>query len=1000
MANFWSQPSGTTIATLEETVTTTVNLPLIDPSVTTALISGSLPAGLRLRNNIIEGTPKEVARDTTFKFVIRATLNNQISDRTYYINVQGPDEPIWETPADLLAIGNNNAFYILDSTPIDFQLLASDKDTEAGQVLEYFIGRGDGTLPPGISLTSDGRLVGVVDPILAIEKAVGNGNYDVSPYDGNSAPYDFGIRSSNGYDSFFYDTTIYDLSIPTRSPRKLNRYYEFTVSVSDGDTVARRTFRIFVVGDDFFRADNTIMQVGTGVFTADNTHVRTPIWLTPRDFGYRRANNYVTLYLDVLDPNSLTGVVTYQLENFNDDGSPSVVPPGMTIDSTTGEIAGRVPYQPSVTKEYKFTVTANRLGPTSEREFVEIKIYEDAPIGSSSIKIVKNPNIAKLLNKKITLSGITYVVNDIITTNENFDVLTLGEPLRIQIFTTSQTGATSIEIFKLGEPYLSNLVNKTLTSGVQNFTVQSVGDGNVFYKAKVAHTSKEFLGDLGKTYWMVATGAEVAAAGTVNLWSKDVSYAQGDIIKYNPGRFETLTISAPLTAPVFAGTYIDYVLPITTTALIKQGQNYSVNVVTDVNFEVASSTKTFVVKLLGEVDSRITWLTQSNLGNISSNYISTLKVEAQTTVTNALLLYELVDGRLPPGLSLNFDGEIVGKIVPYSAVANGGMTIFDTGDFILDGNETTVDRVFTFTVAVYDQFKYTRTEKTFTIRVADPDEKLYSNLTVKPFLNPAQRQAYTTLISNPDIFIPEYIYRPNDPNFGVQKQIKMLVYAGIETRTIRTFVATIAKNHKRKKFKLGEVKTAVAKTPGTNDIVYEVVYVNVIDPYMPSSGKTRNNYFIRNDDRITADIIKYDTDNDSTGLQQTEPFRNRPKYTNTITSDSNIVKISDPNDRVRYISNLQNMRENILNTGETERNFLPLWMRSNQEGSVAELGYVSAIPLCYTKPGYSKIIANAIKFAGLNFNQFDFDIDRYIIDNVTGNSNEQYILFANYQFNI
>jgi hypothetical protein len=169
---------------------------------------------------------------------------------------------------------------------------------------------------------------------------------------------------------------------------------------------------------------------------------------------------------------------------------------------------------------------------------------------------------------------------------------------------------------------------------------------------------------------------------------------------------------------------------------------------------------------------------------------------------------------------------------------------------------------------------------------------------------------------------------------------------------------------------------------------------------MPTISKTRNTFTIRNQDKITADIINYDTDNDATGLQNSEPFRNRPKYANTVKSDSNVLKVSDSNDRIRYISNLQNMRENILATGDTERNFLPLWMRSNQEGSVAELGYVSAIPLCYTKPGFSKIIANAISFTNFQFNQFDFDIDRYIIDNVTGDSNEKYLLFANYRFNI
>ena len=44
------------------------------------------------------------------------------------------------------------------------------------------------------------------------------------------------------------------------------------------------------------RADNTILQVGSGTFTADNTFIRTLIWLTPSNLGYKRANNYIQLF--------------------------------------------------------------------------------------------------------------------------------------------------------------------------------------------------------------------------------------------------------------------------------------------------------------------------------------------------------------------------------------------------------------------------------------------------------------------------------------------------------------------------------------------------------------------------------------------------------------------------------------------------------------------------------------------------------------------------------
>ena len=41
------------------------------------------------------------------------------------------------------------------------------------------------------------------------------------------------------------------------------------------------------------------------------------MWLTPADLGYKRANNYVTIFLDVFDPNALVGELRYVLKNTN-----------------------------------------------------------------------------------------------------------------------------------------------------------------------------------------------------------------------------------------------------------------------------------------------------------------------------------------------------------------------------------------------------------------------------------------------------------------------------------------------------------------------------------------------------------------------------------------------------------------------------------------------------------------------------------------------------------
>jgi hypothetical protein len=160
MSNIWTNLSGVTLANLEESITAIVNLPISDnASVTTKLISGELPKGLRLKDNQIVGTPNPVPRSTTSTFVIRATTGSIIEDRTYKIVVEGADEPIWATPEGNLSVGGENKrYFVLDNEIIHFQLQATDLDMPAGQQLEYFINKGDGELPSGITMSRTGLI--------------------------------------------------------------------------------------------------------------------------------------------------------------------------------------------------------------------------------------------------------------------------------------------------------------------------------------------------------------------------------------------------------------------------------------------------------------------------------------------------------------------------------------------------------------------------------------------------------------------------------------------------------------------------------------------------------------------------------------------------------------------------------------------------------------------------------------------------------------------------
>ena len=94
------------------------------------------------------------------------------------------------------------------------------------------------------------------------------------------------------------------------------------------------------------------------------------------------------------------------------------------------------------------------------------------------------------------------------------------------------------------------------------------------------------------------------------------------------------------------------------------------------------------------------------------------------------------------------------------------------------------------------------------------------------------------------------------------------------------------------------------------------------------------------------------------------------------------------------------MRDRIRDVGANLRSFYPLWMRTPQVQGEAELGYKLAVPLCYCKPGEGDQIILNIKNSNFDFKNFKVEIERYNIDATDGNSNEQYVPFANYQFNV
>ena len=114
-----------------------------------------------------------------------------------------------------------------------------------------------------------------------------------------------------------------------------------------------------------------------------------------------------------------------------------------------------------------------------------------------------------------------------------------------------------------------------------------------------------------------------------------------------------------------------------------------------------------------------------------------------------------------------------------------------------------------------------------------------------------------------------------------------------------------------------------------------------------------------------------------------------------ISVDSKGYLISDPRPATYFPNSITNWKRRLQGVGTTERNYLPLWMRSIQPGGKQELDFQLALPICYCKLGAADDIILNIKYSGFDFKTLEYTVDRYIIDSVEGYTRDKYLVFRN-----
>ena len=1098
-APVWTTPAGF-LGTLTERKTTATTLVASGSGISYSVVSGSLPVGLYLNSStgLVLGTPVSVSVDTQSTFVVRAANSDGVRDRTFSYAVTGADAPVWATNSGRLPVGMNGEYYTFNKEYVDYQLHADTDILTSGNTLKYYIADNQGQLPPGLKLSTNGRITGYIDDYLTVDAGgttsagYDSETYDFYPYDHSAVQQEYsdpsyyveeyliatvtnespariitqkthnifdsnqvvvanvgGIVEVNNTSTYnltqaaYYSTatsvyttsSVYyakvisntsvglyrdvgltipvDLSTVTSSyttgtgalywgtqsylnPKTVNKVYQFYVTVTDGIASSRRMFSIEVADPETFRADNTLISVDSNVYDADAGYLLAPIWQTKygvklpqtANLGSVRAGKPQVFSLYEYDPYALQGPAYYDWNTVkvNPDikvyadsqvnasyrptknlinqnalyfknaeimpvkgmkiqfseslpsidatvytvvsviktsntsgilnldqplrqtipdsrivyvGTESKHPPGINLNSENGTLYGQIPYQPSYSNGYRFTIKL-------------VKIDQESEGGSTIVDAIGTTD-ARIVGKvfyEVNTSSVALLPQDL-------PLQPSSVPSGNRLPTASEYTGSKGDILLVSLP--QNVINDQFLPLMDGTTYAYVYNPTVY------------------------TFTQYAA----NTSSNELLVAKASVIPEQTWGIRRGNISTTITAVVDNGTHwaleLADAIPANSNVpeLTWNVTNPSSQCWTYLGETVAAN-QIYLLNVIGEIPSAINFVSSSSLGTLSTGEISEISVKAVNTNTNYAIQYEVVQGELPPGLTLNLDGTISGKIT------STGQTYFDftsttTTALTIDGGLTSIDRNWYFTIRASDVYRLSAVEKEFYISVFKDSVSDYTRIYVKPFLSAKDRMAYKNFVTDPVIFDPALIYRPNDPEFGIQQQIRLMIETGLEQVSLDEYANAMQTYFYRKKFFFGDIKSIMAQDINGNN-VYEIIYVDIVDNQMNGNLSPAYAVSVKNMKTALEEITL------ESGSVITVNERLQPKFMTTIDPDTGVP-----------------------------------------------LGFIKAMPICYTVPGGStKILsrlANALSTGVWDFKQIHFDTDRIIVETTKETGQTGWLLY-------
>jgi hypothetical protein len=283
------------------------------------------------------------------------------------------------------------------------------------------------------------------------------------------------------------------------------------------------------------------------------------------------------------------------------------------------------------------------------------------------------------------------------------------------------------------------------------------------------------------------------------------------------------------------------------------------------------------------------------------------------------------------------DVTIINGVITAIAVGNPGIGYTTAPSVTIIG--TGAGASASTTIANLNRFNIISILRRFSIYVKRQFNQPYNTLYVKCMPPLEDRELIASLVQNQDIIPVESLYRSDDSNFGVAKNVTYNHAFGLTPASLDDYVSSLTLNHYWKNLILGAVNYAQARDADGN-VIYEVVYSRIVDDQVNEQGQ-------------------------SVSKQVKLPY---PAVVNSQT----ITQV--------YPNSLINMRDQVVDSIGQVSPLLPDWMSSKQsDGRV--LGFTPAWVIAYVLPGQGARIAYNIQQRFFNrLNLVDFKADRYEID--------------------